>query len=229
MDLEHDSRFNKTCMANQIRALNCHILRSCTIYMRMKLRTTTRLICLALLSLALQGPAFAEDFAEAIHAYLEHCVHAEIPTGCIVVGIVDQNGSRIISCGELDNGTDQQANGDTVFGVHSMTGTFTALLLQDMVERGEMKMDDPARRYLPKSVKLPTRNGKQITVRQLLEETSGFPNFGDTFTPASAENPLADFTVEKMDAFVSTSQLIADPGTRHLHGAVDKGLLRQAI
>src|SRR4051812_7901281 len=132
---------------------------------------TPRVICCALISIVLSVPAHAEDFADAIHAYLEHSVHAEISSGCIVVGIVDEHGSTVVSFGGLDNGTDQQADGDTVFGVHSMTGTFTALLLQDMVERGEMKLDDPAAKYLPKSVKLPTRNGKQITVRHLLNET----------------------------------------------------------
>src|SRR5437764_10672211 len=59
----------------------------------MNFQTTMRLLCCGLVWLAVQTPASAEDFAEAIHAYLEHCVHAEIPTGCTVVGIVDEHGS----------------------------------------------------------------------------------------------------------------------------------------
>ena len=132
-----------------------------------------RIICFTLLLLEFSFRASAEDFTNAIHAYLQQCVHAEIPDGCIVVGIVDEHGSRVVSCGTLDNGTDQDANGDAVFGLYSMTGTFTSMLLQDMVERGEMEWDDPVAKYLPKSVKMPTYHGKEITLRQLVTESSG--------------------------------------------------------
>lgn len=50
-------------------------------------------------------------------------------------------------------------NGDTVFEIGSITKTFTTLLLQDMIERGEMKLKDPVAKYLPPS----SRNGRQIT------------------------------------------------------------------
>ena len=51
----------------------------------------------------------------------------------IRVGIVDGQGTNIISYGKLDNGTDQAVNGDTAFEIGSITKTFTALLLQNMV------------------------------------------------------------------------------------------------
>jgi hypothetical protein len=62
-------------------------------------------VCLALISSLV--PAAAEDFTNAIHAYLQQCVHAEIPNGCIVVGVVDEHGSKVVSCGTLDNGTSE--------------------------------------------------------------------------------------------------------------------------
>ncbi|MGA2279302.1 MAG: serine hydrolase [Verrucomicrobiota bacterium] len=142
---------------------------------------------------------------------------------------MDEHGSSIVSFGKLDNGTDREANGDTLFNVHSATGTFTHLLLLDMVERGEMKLDDPVAGYLPKSVKMPTYHGKEITLRHLVKETSGLPNLIGKLDPKRADNPFADFTVEKMYAFVSGCQLTNDPGTKHYHGGVDLGLLSQAM
>jgi D-alanyl-D-alanine-carboxypeptidase/D-alanyl-D-alanine-endopeptidase len=177
----------------------------------------------------LPSPAEAEDFTNAIHAYLEQCVHAEIPAGCIVIGLVDEHGTQIVSCGTPDNGTDQEADGDTVFALNSTTGTFSYLVVQIMVDRGLMKLDDPVAKYLPPSVRVPTRNGKHITLQHLLWETSGLPDFHDFLDPKRAENPLTEFTVEQMDAFVSGSQLANDPGAKHVHGAVDKGLLGQAV
>ena len=193
------------------------------------MKTTIRVICFTILLSAFPFRAEAEDFTDAIHAYLQQRVEAEKINGGIVVGIVDENGSSIISYGKLDNGTDQEVNGDTVFGLHSTTGTFTRLLLQDMIERGEMKLDDPVAKYLPKSVTMPTHNGKEITLRHLAKETSGLPNFADKLDPKRGDNPYADFTVEKMDAFVSGYQLTCDPGMKHFHGGVDMGLLGQAM
>ncbi len=135
----------------------------------------------------------------------------------------------MVSCGTLDNGTDQEANGDTVFGLHSVTGTFTSMLLQDMVERGEMEWDDPVAKYLPKSVMMPTYHGKEITLRHLVAEASGLPDFRDKLVPRRADNPYADLTLEKMYAFVAGCELTNDPGTENLHGCVDRGLLGQAM
>ena len=189
-----------------------------------------RVICFALLLSVFCFRAAAEDFTNAIHAFLQQRVEVEKRDVGIVVGIVDEHGSSIVSCGKLDNGTDQEVDGDTVFEIRSMTGIFTGLLLQDMIERGEMKRDDPVAKYLPKSVKMPTRNGKEITVRHLVAETSGLGTGANlNLDPKRADNPMADFTVEKMYAFLSGYQLANDPGTKHAHGGVGMGLLGHVI
>ncbi|MGD0519041.1 MAG: serine hydrolase [Thermoguttaceae bacterium] len=192
--------------------------------------TTVRVVCFTILLSAFPFRTGAEDFTNAIHAYLQQRIEDEKVNGGIVVGIVDEHGSSVISYGKLDNDTNQEVNGDTVFGLHSTTGTFTRLLLQDMVERGEMKLDDPVAKYLPKSVKMPTRNGKEITLRHLAAETSGLPRrFYGNLDPKRADNPLANYTVEKMYVFLSGYQLTCDPGTKFAHGSVGMGLLGQAM
>src|SRR4051794_41020187 len=154
-------------------------------------RTLLRLVCLALLSPALQGPAAAEDFADALHAHLRHVVEAgRIPVG-VVVGLVDERGPTVVGHGRLDNGTDLAVDGDTLFEIGSVTKTFTAVLLQDMVERGELGLDDPAATHLPRSVRMPGRGG--ITLRQLATHTSGLPYMPDNLDPTRADNPYADY------------------------------------
>ena len=148
----------------------------------------------------------------------------------MVVGIVDEHGSSVISCGDLDNGTDRQADGDTVFSIQSSSYTFFCLLLEDMVERGEMKPDDPVEKYLPPSVKMPTYNGKQITLRHLAKETSGLrPSLGDAIDPERADAPFEGFTAEKFYALVSNYRLTAAPGTTHMHPSLDRGVLNLAM
>jgi CubicO group peptidase (beta-lactamase class C family) len=174
--------------------------------------------------------AGAEEFTNAIQAYLQYYVHAELPHGCIVVGLVDDHGPRVISCGDLDNGTDRQADGDTVFETESTSFLFYLLLLQDTVDRGEMQADDPVQKYLPASVKIPTYHGQQITLRQLAREKSGLrPVLGEAIDPQRANVPFENFTAEKFYALLSGCQLTSAPGTTHLHGGIDNAVLNQAV
>lgn len=69
----------------------------------------------------------------------------------VVVGIVDASGTRIVSYGKQAHGDSPEVNGDTLFEIGSITKTFTTLLLEDMIQRGEMNLDDPVEKFLPTS------------------------------------------------------------------------------
>lgn len=173
--------------------------------------------------------AGAEDITNAIHAFLWQRVEVEKWDAGLVVGLVDEQGSRVVSCGRMDNGTGQEVNGDTLFEIGSLTKTFTALLLQDMVERGEMKLDVPVAAYLPKSVTLPTRHGKAITPLHLATHTSGLPLLPDNLDPKRADNPYADYTVEKLNAFLRGYELSQDPGAKYEYSELGMELLGHVV
>ncbi len=63
-------------------------------------------------------------------------------------------------------------------------------------------------KYLPKSVTMPTRNGKEITLLQLATHSSGLPRFPDNglLTPLGDVNS-ADYTVEMLYDFLSGYKL----------------------
>jgi D-alanyl-D-alanine-carboxypeptidase/D-alanyl-D-alanine-endopeptidase len=143
----------------------------------------------------------------------------------IVVGLVDDHGIRIIGYGKPNKNSDQTVNGDTVFEIGSVTKVFTATLLSDMVERGKVRLNDPISKYLPKSVKTPTRNGKEITLLDLSTQTSGLPRLPDNFTPKDVQNPYADYTVEQMYAFLSSYTLTRDIGSKYEYSNLGVGLL----
>ena len=171
----------------------------------------------------------AEEFTNAIQVFLQQRVEVEKRDVGIVVGIVDENGSKVVSCGKMDNGTDQEVNGDTLFDIASITKPFTGLLLQDMIERGEMKLDDPVQKYLPASVKMPARNGKQITLLHLVTHTSGLPHIAENLNPKRPDQPFADYTVEELNTFLSNYQLTSDPGAKFQYSSLGAGLLGLVI
>src|SRR5688572_2728526 len=115
----------------------------------MKLARTARCIAVALLAVQLVTAAsshFTDAEANGIKTYLRE--HFRETNACIVIGLIDERGSKVFGAGKLDNGTDKEPDGDTVFFIGSVSKTFTALILQDMVERGEMKPEDPVAKYL---------------------------------------------------------------------------------
>ncbi|HWC72352.1 MAG TPA: serine hydrolase, partial [Gemmatimonadales bacterium] len=70
----------------------------------------------------------------------------------IVVGLLDANGARRFVAVGVDVAQ--------VFEIGSITKTFTATLLADMAARGEVRLDDPVAKFLPASVRVPSRGGK---------------------------------------------------------------------
>lgn len=67
----------------------------------------------------------------------------------IIVGVNNSEERRVISYGNLDVGDPRPLNGDTTFEIGSITKVFMSLLLTDMVQRGEVSLDDPIAKFLP--------------------------------------------------------------------------------
>ena len=164
-----------------------------------------------------------------IRGFLERRIEVERKDVGMVVGLVEEQGSSIVSYGKLDDGASPEVNGDTLFEIGSITKTFTALLLQDMIERGEMKLDDPVAKYLPRSVRMPTRNGKEITLFHLATHTSGLPRNPANHDPKYADNPEADYTTGKFYAFLSGCQLTREPGAKFEYSNLGSGLLGHVL
>lgn len=59
----------------------------------------------------------------------------------------------------------------TVFRAYSITKTFTALAIMQLVDKGKLNLDDPASKYLKN---YPYKN--DFTIRHLLSHTAGLPN-----------------------------------------------------
>jgi len=105
-----------------------------------------------------------------------------------------------------------------VFQIGSLTKPITSLLLADMVLRGEVKLEDPAAKYLPSGVRIPTSgapNAGPITLHHLATHTSGLPSMPSNFDPYGQPNPLEAYTVDNLFQFVSTFQLPREPGEKY--------------
>ncbi|HYK05188.1 MAG TPA: serine hydrolase [Thermoanaerobaculia bacterium] len=141
----------------------------------------------------------------------------------IVVGVIDPSGRRVVSHGNFAKGDERTLGGDTVFEIGSVTKVFTALLLADMVARGEVALSDPVGKYLPAEVKVP-----KITLEQLATHTSGLPRLPSNLAPKDGNNPYADYTVAQLYEFLSTVPA-RDAAAQYDYSNLGAGLLGHAL
>ena len=147
----------------------------------------------------------------------------------IVVGLIDEHGRRFTSEGAFDQVDDRPVGHDTLFEMGSITKVFTATLLTQAVERGEVKLSDPVAKYLPPSVHVPERGGRQITLQDLAQHVSGLPRMPTNFAPKDIDNPYADYTDDQLFAFLNSYTLPRDIGSKWEYSNLGVGLLGEAL
>jgi CubicO group peptidase (beta-lactamase class C family) len=184
--------------------------------------------CLYLLLAAIALRAQTLTDAE-IRAILSDRVDKLHRNGGIAVGIIDANGRRFVSHGNFSVKDSRPVGNDTVFEIGSTTKVFTSTILADMVQRGEVSLEDPVAKYLPAEVKIPQRGGKQITLIDLATHTSGLPRTPANFAPKDSGNPYADYTVANLFQFLSSYELTRDIGSKFEYSNMGVGLLGQAL
>jgi CubicO group peptidase (beta-lactamase class C family) len=188
----------------------------------------TRIIATSLIALAaLAASTRADDLAAKITALAQPYIDDGTAVG-FVIGVLKDGKTRYFAFGTTEKGTNSPPNENTVYEMGSVSKVFTGTLLADMVERGEVKLDDPVQKYLPKGVTMPMFGDAPITLEHLATHTSGLPRMPDNFEPKDPTNPYADYTVEQMYAFLEKHTLRRGPGEQE-YSNLGMGLLGQLL
>lgn len=134
-----------------------------------------------LLSLTLvPGPASAASPATTptarttLNDALNDVVAAGVPG--IIVRVQDPHrAARRYTAGVDDLATGSALRPNAQFRIGSITKTFVATIVLQLVGEGRLRLDEPVAQRLPRLL----RNGARITVRQLLNHTSGLPDYAN--------------------------------------------------
>ena len=119
-----------------------------------------------------QPPVLDAALRNRIDAFVEHERQASGIPG-IALAIV-QLGSPAHVRGFGDDGRGKPISADTPFPIGSLTKSFTALLVRQAIDAGQVEADTPVQRVLPWFRVADADASARITLRHLLNQTSSF-------------------------------------------------------
>jgi serine-type D-Ala-D-Ala carboxypeptidase/endopeptidase len=163
-------------------------------------------------SLANLQPVLEREFAPV----LKNGVLAPSTGGGLVIGVLDHGHRRIFAFGT--------AHPDSIFEIGSVTKTFTALALAQMVEQKKVALDNTVCSLLP-SASIPKPNGPCITLVDLATQHSGLPRMPTNFDPKNVADPYADYHAAQLYTFLDQHGLAVPPHVKYLYSNLGFGLL----
>jgi CubicO group peptidase (beta-lactamase class C family) len=111
------------------------------------------------------------ELRDRIDAFVARETAASGLPGVAIVVLQDGRAPHVRGFGH--DGRGKAISGDTPFPIGSLTKSFTALLVRQAIDAGELDVDAPVRRYLPWFRVADEAASKRITLRHLLNQTSG--------------------------------------------------------
>ena len=126
------------------------------------------------------------------------------------VALVSQG--RVDTGGVGDAGRDRAVRAKTPFVIGSASKSFTALAVMQLVDSGRVDLEKPVQHYVPE-FELAKQDGEDVTVRDLLQQTSGLDDLagGPLLASAADGTPLAAI------AELKDAELAATPGEAWLY------------
>ena len=140
-----------------------------------RLAASALLACLATALLAASAPAKPTSTENMRTVALQKGVNALIAAGIPGAILLARDGNHTVrltgGLGDIGNKTPMNARNH--FKIASLTKTYTATVVLQLVGEGKLHLSDSVEQWLPGLVP----NGKHITLRQLLNHVSGLADF----------------------------------------------------
>lgn len=166
-----------------------------------------RVALLLVFALALMAAGYScgtPSFTVEVERRLEEIVDGELSEHEIpgaVIGVwVPGAGEWVVAKGKADTETGREMKITDRFRIGSTGKTFTATIILMLADDGRLSLDETLDRYVPR-----VPYSDEITVRQLLNMTSGVPDYANTpdgrYEKLMVEQPLKEWTPDELVDF----------------------------
>lgn len=150
------------------------------------------------------------------HEKLQRALDKQVTDGAAGGILLVRHGerTRVFTSGVADRATRARVRSTDRFRIGSLTKTFVGAAVLQLVGEGRLGLDDTVEQWLPRAVP----NGAAMTVRQLLNHTSGlFDYFNDerVMAPYTGGNLSYRYTPERLLALATAHAPLFAPGSRH--------------
>lgn len=138
-------------------------------------------------------------------------------------------GWQLAAAGARAAGSADAPDGDTRFEWGSITKTFTALLLADAVQRGDLALHDAVEDVWPAGTRLRDNAGDVIRWVDLATHRSGLPRLPPNMRPARVADPYADYDAAALQAFMADWRPERSRSSRFEYSNLGFGLMGYAL
>ena len=170
---------------------------------------------------AANGSGAAPGFA-AIERFVKQEMAAQRIPG-LALGIVkDDRIAYLRGFGKADD-SGRAVTPQTPFIIGSLSKSFTALAIMQLVEAGKVELDAPVQRYLPWFRVTDEKASTRITVRHLLNHTSGLST--KTGRSYQGNGDTSDTALEQAVRRLNSAALTAPVGSKYQYSTINYSVL----
>jgi D-alanyl-D-alanine carboxypeptidase len=147
-----------------------------------------------------------------------------VPGAAVGVWLPDE-GSWTTAVGLADVDAGVAASVDMQWPLRSVTKSFTVTLLLELVDEGDVSLDDTIDQYVDG-----VTDGDRITLRELANMSSGNADYtNDKFVAAFSADPSKIFTLDELNGFMLGEPARFEPGTEHVYTNANTNLLGAVV
>lgn len=208
-------------------------------YKYLKNQTTLSLVSVAMLFFSGSCATQDDETSRLVRISLEKNA-AEILKDPMInslsIGIYKDGKAYTSHYGELSKGQGNTATDNTIYGIASVTKTFTGILTAQAVLDGKLRLDDDIRKYLNDDYPNFEFKDHPIRIKHLITHTSGFPanhkNFEDV--PFDNEDGMLwkrlyeaekNYSKEKFFKDIKDIKITQQPGTKFLYSNLSSNMM----
>ncbi|RIV27417.1 class A beta-lactamase-related serine hydrolase [Fibrisoma montanum] len=173
--------------------------------------------------------AISPDRGSTLDAEIERVAKASIvfsQAPGMAIGVLKNGQTTFYSVGVQNLSTGKPFDEYTIGEIGSISKTMTAILAAELVNQNRLSLSAPANQYLPASLQIPAKDGKEVTVLHLLNHTSGLVTDPDDIpiSPNKLAQPFAEYSESRLAAFLKRTSLKSVPGSTWVYSNIGMAL-----